>query len=268
LGIIAILYAVVFLLSKEERKNLTLWMVGIAILSVAAAAQAEIYASLTWGIVLILLGSFFQFNTVQLRSSKILMVIAFIGISTFPFTPGWQGIRLYPLPSELLSHGVTWILFLIAQTMLVAGYILTTLETKNPVSGAERWVWVIYPIGLIVLLLTQIIILIFGIPGLANDLEAFPPLALAWASLTIVVLSVLGLWLTRVFSEQWNKLKNYAYTIAPYEWINRAINSLFRLITAAVLFVENIFEGEGGILWTILFLILLFAIFYQVSFGV
>ena len=261
------LCGIVWLFTSRARNDLSAWLVGISALGAAAAVQGETQASLSWGLVLILIGSYFQYYTARIRLATLLLSVAFIGISTLPFTSAWQGVRLYPLPNELFMHGAGWIVILLAQTMLLVGFVQALLPSRKPVSGAERWVWVVFPIGLTIPLLTQIIILIFGLPGLSNDLQAFPPLALSWASLLIVVLALAGFWIIRIRQGRWQRLQNHFETVTLYEWGYSAIKSVFRLTSLLVGFLNKILESEGGILWTILLLILMLALFLQLGFG-
>jgi len=267
-GAIGVICGIAWLLLAKERSNSSFWLVGVSTLAAAAAAQGETQASLAWGIVLLLPGSFLLYYLAKFRFFIVLLVTAVIGISTLPFTPAWQGIRLYPLPGEILGHSVGWIVLLITQTMLTAGFIRSLLQPRESVSGAERWIWSIYPIGLAILLLTQIMIFIFGLPGLANDLQAFPPLTLAWANLAILILTVSGLWISRTPSERLERIRVRLTTITLYESIFRTMRGVFRFISILVHFVNHILEGEGGIIWTLLILILLFALFYQFGIGI
>jgi hypothetical protein len=203
------------------------------------------------------------FNFARMRSVKALFVLGLIGISALPFTPAWQGIRLYPLPSQISGQGIWWWIVMLAQSLLTSCYILFALHPRKALAGAERWVWIVYPLGLAFLPVTQFIILVFGVPGLSNDLLAFPPLYLSWINLVVLALAIAATWIALRAPHLVSKLSTSLARITPYEWCKRGYNVIFTAISRFVHFFDQILEGEGGILWTLLFLLLLIALLIQ-----
>jgi hypothetical protein len=239
------------------------WIMGFTTLAIMAALRGEMKASLAWGVALLLPGSIILYYYARMRSLNVLLFLGLIGISALPFTPAWQGIRLYPLPGQMLREGILWLIIILAQGILTSCYILSALDPRQALAGAERWVWIIYPLGLAFLPVTQIIILIFGIPGLSNDLHAFPPLVFFWVNLAVIALAIGATWITLRTPQSVTRLYNGLTRITPYGWCERAFQVFFHAIKRFIQFFDQILEGEGGILWTILFLLLVIALLLQ-----
>jgi hypothetical protein len=244
-----------------------LWITGISALAVIAALMGEAEASLAWGIVLILPGSLMLFTNFRPRFTNTWFLAGLISLSTLPFTPAWQAIRIYPIPGEWFNQGLGWVIWLLAQTLLLAGYIIAMLKPRSPLPGRDRWVEIVYPAGLLALPLTHISILLFGTPGLTNDLQSFPAVSLSLVSLASLALAIAG---ARFFQRE--SLFSARFTsgllkITPYEWVSSGLGGLYRVLSLSIMFVNRILEGEGGILWTLLFLLLLFALWFQFGSG-
>lgn len=266
-GILALLCGLTWLIFNPGTGKVWLWVSGISVLSLIAALIREEQASLAWGIVLILPGSLLLYTHYRPRFLTIWTLAGLIMLCTLPFTPAWQGIRIYPLPDQFIRHGFGWLFWLLAQTLLLAGYLIAIRKPKLSLPGSDRWVEIIYPIGLVFLPLTHISILVFGEPGLTNDLQGFPALSLSLFSLVSIALAFVSSAVVTRNSQLVLRVSNSLMKITPYKWAARTIEGLFRLISQLVSFIDRILEGEGGILWTLLIVLLLFALWFQVGAG-
>lgn len=266
-GFLALIYGIIWLALNPETGRFWSWIMGVSALSVIAALTGEEQASLAWGIVVILPGSLLLYTHYRPRFSAFWWLAGIMMLSTLPFTPAWQGIRIYPLPGQVFNQGVGWIVWLLAQTLLFTGYVIAMRKSRLTLPGPDRWVEIVYPIGLIFLPLTHIIILLFGVPGLTNDLKGFPALSLSVYSLASLALAVAGSLLVKQYSAKITRAAYLIRTITPYQWVTRVIGSMFRAISQFSSLVDRILEGEGGILWTFLFVILLFALWFQFGAG-
>ncbi len=239
------------------------WMIGMAALAATAAMRGEVEASLAWGIALILSGSLLFFSIARSRLTNALLVAGLLGFLALPFTPAWQAIRIYPTLDQLSQESLWWIANLLALALLVAGYILSMSRARPSLEGAERWTELIYPVGLFIFPVTQITILIFGLPGLSNDLQAFPELNASWISAPMLALAALAYVAARRAPRQVSIFSGALGKFRPYEWFVSAFQASLNLFVPLVRLINQILEGEGGILWTLLFLLLLLAILLQ-----
>jgi hypothetical protein len=264
---LAVIFGLLGLIRYQRSGATWLWISGIASLGVISAIIAQTDASLAWGIALILSGSLLCLLNLSSRAIKFLFVIGFICLSTLPFTPNWQGIRIYPLPGEGFKTGYSWLFWLLAQAFLFASFTMIMLKPRPAQPATERWAHVLPLIGLIFLPVTQITILLIGVPGITNDLQAFPPLSLIVFSLIPIAFTAIG---ARFFPKTTRvsvRASAFLDRISPYQWISRTIDRVFNGIAHFIGFIDQLIEGEGGILWTMLFVLLLFALWIRFRAG-
>jgi hypothetical protein len=236
-----------WLLAKDELEGRPVWILGMASLSLASAVKAEPAASLAWGIAGLLGGGLlFLFSHRDARLSW-LPGLALIGLSGLPFTPNWNGMRLFISPFDATSP-----VFLIAYAFLLVGYVRHSLRPVQPITGVERWVWFIYPMGLAILPTT---FFLFG--WLTNPPMKDMPIAGWFAGLVIIGLAVLmhvGIRRSpRVSSGFVKGMKSFFSMLWIYQYMWR----FYRVGSRGLSYFTTVMEGEGGVLWTLLLLVLL-----------
>jgi hypothetical protein len=180
-----------------------------------------------------------------------------------PFTPSWQGAAIYGAVWQILpgwaAAGVSVVL-LGLQALLVIGFIRHGLCIHSEGAATERWIWLVYTIGLAILLLVQFAIGWTGQPA-ASGLTIFE-----WfASFGVTLLTGLILWLYQRkpdwfaklgSGDLWSRLLSLDWA---YPWIGRA----FGLIERMLRLLNSTLEGRGGLLWALLWLMMLFSLALQ-----
>jgi hypothetical protein len=73
-------------------------------------------------------------------------LVGFFSLTTLPLTPTWEGGLLFTAPSSIWM-----VMFLVGLVLLLMGYLRHTLRPGPGLEGVERWVWLIYPLGLALL---------------------------------------------------------------------------------------------------------------------
>ena len=251
----------------EIRKRLY-WYVALVGIVTVAAVKLLTEASIAWGLALILSGSLLIFHRKKILDYYFLFVMGLIGFSALPFTPAWQGIQIFPEIGNLFQSGFLWVPVQIGFSLLISGYFITIYTPRPMIEGAERWNRIVYPIGLFFLPFTQIVILLIGQPGLLNDLQAFPQLTYLWVNLLIAIVSFFLIVSILRFPGLTNWLTRLQNQISVFSLIRNLLTFLQMVIQRIVHLFDMLFEGEGGILWTILFLLLLLALLSQLNIGV
>lgn len=247
--------------AKNELDGQPYWILAYAALAIAAALRGEELASLAFGITGLLSGGLLFLFSARQRRLLFLPVFGLIGASMLPLTASWQAVRLYGLPMPPIL-----ILFLPAQTILLLGYLQHALRPAEPPNRAERWIWVFYPLGLLLLPLTHLLIAWVGNPMSRLETE-WPQLIDSWPGL-LVLLMAGGLFLTyqrgvrispkviqifrRLLSLRWL----YALVWKVYYWLGKSLEIISRIL-----------EGEGGILWALLLLIVFLTLLTQQNLG-
>jgi hypothetical protein len=142
----------------------------------------------------------------------------------------------------------------------MVGYLRHTLRDIDTQTNAERWVWFIYPAGLIALPLTHWLLGLSFLPEIQDVSIA------GWISGLVVFVMAFMIrfigrrsprlqqirdipWLTTI----WGKLFSL-------DWFYQFIWLLYRSFGRIISFISNIMEGEGGVLWALILLILMFEI--------
>jgi hypothetical protein len=197
----------------------------------------------------------------------VIPLIGLLGISFLPFSPSWDAARLYSAPLS------SWMLaFLIPQSFLFLGYLRHAFRTGETLKGVERMVFVIYPWGLLFLPLTQVMIGYwdwrntvqqgtgYQYPTSMNPIEY-------WSGIFVFALIVLWVVIWRFFpSKRFIKIFKFG-RLFSLDWFFWVVRSGYHLMSSIISVLTGVFEGEGGILWTLLLLVLLFAFFAQGGLG-
>jgi len=257
-GLAAIYGSMSWASAPDEIQGRPFWILTLAAFATASAVLGEPSAALAWGIACILTGGLLFFYSSRQKALRILPVLGLLSISGLPFTPTWWGMRLYSGPFRLI-----FVVFLISQTLLMLGYIRHMLRIERAPDGLERWIWLIYPWGLGILLMTHFIIAWWGFARTAELLPDLPALAQSWPGLVCLALIGITFFLRRVgihIPESASRLMRRLFSL---EWVYRLFGSAYALTGRLITFVTGVLEGDGGVLWTILLLTLLVSLFIQ-----
>jgi hypothetical protein len=177
---------------------------------------------------------------------------------------GISGLPLSLTASGWVSGGTGfWLSFpflLLSHAMLIAGYIRHSQRTVTRAINASQPIWArnVYPIGIMLLLILTILLGLFGWTGALQIGNWF-------AGLIACLLAGGLLWLTprtRVL----NPVRAHWVRPAGESWLDRVYQGLWGLyrrmgrLTNAFI---RLLEGESGIMWTLLFLVLFMTVFMQ-----
>lgn len=240
-----------WLRAPDELSGRPYWMIGIASLAVLAALSGNPVGAIAWGCALVLTGgALFLFSIQDVRLSRALLI------------GGWS---LSSLPLSLTASVWTGnlnfsvVFSLAAQALLMAGYIRHALRVSGNESLDDQpgWAKSVYPVGIILLLLVQILLGFIGWDG------AFKFGNLIFSLLASILALVLlgGTRRFRIF----NPVRAHWVTTAGtgVNSIYQGLWSLYRGLARLAQGVTDALEGDGGIMWTLLFLILFISMIVQ-----
>jgi len=237
------------------------WMLGMASLALASALRAQPGASLAWGIALLFSGSVLFLTSARHPNLLFILILGLLGFSGLPFTPAWGGLEMYSGDFSI------WLLFLpLAHAFLLAGYIRHSLRPGERLEGVERWVWVIYPLGLLVLPIAHFLAAWWGGNLINENLLSF-----SWLQL-IPSLAALGLaaifWRLQRSKPLWVSVASRILRPSiSFGWLYKLIWYIYRGTGKIVGFISEVLEGQGGVLWAFLLLTLLMAFLVQTGLG-
>jgi hypothetical protein len=263
----AIYTGVRWLFAKNELDGRPFLILSMAFLAISAAARGQPVACLVFGLGLIFEGSFIFLYSVRNRSLKVLAWVAFIVLSSLPFTPTWDSARLFAAPLT------TWMLVFIApQALILSGYIRHSVRKDESFSKSQHVEVLIYSLGLTILIIVHISIGYWSWPALLEAGTGYiyspsrNPIE-TWAG-AVAILLLLTIFLFKRFIRiklPFNNLRMETPNIASL--LYDLSKWFFQLLNYVVNATTSIIEGDGGLLWTLLLLVLLLAFFAQGGLG-
>ena len=159
---ITLLYSVsMWMIASDEISGRPFWIIGMAGIAISTVLRGYPASSIPWGITLLLVGGSFLFFTAKNQKILFIPLLAIFGFSGISFTPaasGWMGL-VYP-DFDFFS-----MILILAHFFLLAGYLRFIFRKGETFVGFERWVRVIYPAGLLILIISHWVTGVFGWPG-------------------------------------------------------------------------------------------------------
>jgi hypothetical protein len=232
------------------------WIIGMSALSIAAFLRGSPEGSAAWGSALILFGGLsFLYSSRQTWFTR-LLAVAGLALLSLPFTltaSGWAGAFPWPF--------LFWPLFLITHAFLVAGYVRHLFHTgETPFAELPRWTQMAYPLGLITLLFTILVTGLWGWPGSFQFGVWIIGLAMMILALLVglIVLRLrpFAISNTSVASTEREPSRS-ARVQDAFAWV---IWTIYRGLGRLMAYLANLLEGDGGLLWTLLLLVLFITI--------
>lgn len=237
-----------WLRAPDELTGRPFWVIGIASLSVISALSGNSLGAIAWGCALILLGGSLFLSSVQNTWISRALLVNTFSLSTLPFS--------LTASAWLSSLGIFYPFVAISQALIMAGYIRHALRPsgKDSLDDQPNWTRTVYPAGIILLIAIQFLLGFIGWDG-ARQIGA-------WLMAVIASLLTFGLlWAIPRF-RIFNPVR--AHWVTPVTELPANIYGLFwnayyalRQLTSAI---ANTLEGDGGLMWTLLFLILFVSI--------
>jgi hypothetical protein len=247
-----------WLRAPDELIGRPFWLIAMGSLAVAAALRANPVGATAWGCGLILSGGALFLSSEQNKWLTRALLIGAWGISALPFSltaTGWKSGFIPPLLGWL-----AWPFLIAAHALLVAGFIRHSLRTTTRVSSQDQPIWAknVYPIGIALLLLVTVLLGVYGWEGTLEPGSWF--VALITSLLTIVLI-----WLTprlRILNPvraHWVRPTDVSWL----DWGYQALWNLYRQLGRVSNVISNVLEGESGVMWTLLVLVLFASFFAQ-----
>ncbi len=247
--------------ASQTRAGPLHWIGAAGALVVLSGNTARPEAALSWSLAFLLAGGLlFQYiiRPVWLRP---LLWIGAISLSSVPLAPTWAGIQIYD-PPNLLG-----IILIAGQSLLVISYIRYSFEEGPQTVAAERWIWAVYLLGLSLSLATLLGLGTLTFPSASDPIVSLQNLDLLIPGLFILALAgaiQFLLWLRPLSTKKiFTKLEG----IFNFGWLYRL---LFPLLLPLRRFLElgNILlEGQAGMIWAFLVLVLFITLFRQIGLG-
>ena len=253
-GIISVYGGLRWLFARDELNGRPNWILCLGFLSITAAITGNNLGSIALGSSLILIGGLIFLYSARGVHYTWIHILGIWVLSAFPFS----------LTSGTWLHftlGMTIFLIpqLLGQSLLLAGFYRHTFDrSKDVFLGSEpRWLQLIYPIGLTILPVTGLIIGLWGWDG-ARRIGNWQ------ISIVVMVLSILfylvkeKIHFSKRISSKSKIVINLSIPSKFFWWTYYSIRQVINLITFTL-------EGDGGILWSIVLLVLFISLITKVN---
>jgi hypothetical protein len=252
--------------SDDELAGRPYWVFATAMLGLSAAVRGQPAASLAWGLVCLFSGGLLFLNSVHVKNMWPFWILGLFGLSGLPFTPAWNGMQVYNAPHLVsLTAGSLIILALITlvtHALLLVGYVRHLLRPTIMPPGIERWVWLLYPLGLALLLITFYLVGWWARPAIKEVTWT------SWAGGAAALLLAGLFWQLRTRQLRLpHSVATIVRMILSPAWFYGFFLALYRSLRSVIDWITLILEGEGGILWTLLLLALILSLLASQGLG-
>lgn len=255
----SLLSAILWTISKNSLEGRPFWIITMSGLTIFSIITGNVMAGISWGIAMLLTGSILFLSSVQSKATLFIPAIAFISFLGFPFTPlslGWEKILTGGNPGWTVIVSVS--LF-----FLIVGFLKFSLQKRANLLEKERWIWVIYPLGLFFILITQWIIY------LLSNFE-WRGIGLIWPS-SVITMVLLSFYLLKNkirfwenysdwFSISLDRFRKITINVLQLDWFYKFIWAILGWIQRIINLFSNVLEGRSGILWVYVLLALLLSV--------
>jgi len=259
---VAALYAGIrWLVAADEVEGRPYWIVAWASFAVASVLNGSPRASIAWGMALILPGSLLFLYYPRIQRLNYLLFFGLVGVLALPYTPaasGWEG---------LMGSGFNlWtLIFVVVHVLLVLGYLERAFLPGGEPGALESWARVVFPLALILIIQSIIALGLIGWPGALTA-------GIWWLSLISNGLILAAILLIRRFGvippyfqlPASSRLRKFFDWLLPrlepifrFEWFYRVGWQIYKIFGMLIKPFSSLLEGAGGILWTLLILVLL-----------
>lgn len=265
LSTVAAIYgAAMWATAANELAGRQYWVLSLAGIGMLSAMQGQTGVVVAAAAMLITVGGFLFVFTTKERKHLPLFLLVLLSMTGLPFTPYaglWEGGMSFIRLIQVISFAVL---------ILGTFRLYTKKEEKKLVQ--ENWISFFSTAGLIVLGLTPWLTLVWS-KGLLKLSAGW------WFSLILLGLLAAGFVLRVVFLNRLNKsdratqlMRDMAVigarsirTFFRFDWLYSVFEWFYHQLQILVGLFEGVLEGEGGILWALVFLALLASVLMSVG---
>lgn len=249
-----------WLWAKNELDGRPFWIVGLSAFTIVACVGSHLLASQIWGLSLIFSGGLLFLYSYHDQKVLWLPILGMLGFIALPFTPAWFGLSIF-----IGKNFVFWLIFILGLVTLVFGYLRHMMRSSDLEQPLERWAWIVYPLGLAIMPITHFWV-IWTLGGLAIPSQGVGSIYW-WVGLLALVLVAPLYYVSRFdisFSQQ---ARQVISEVASLGWLYKALWWIIRTLGIVYNYFLRMLEGDGGVLWAVLILLLVLAFFVNILGG-
>lgn len=252
LAIVAALYGGgMWLRAPDELAGRPYWIIGLAALATISTLSGNTLGASAWGSALILVGGSLFLSSIQnLRLNRALLLGAW-SLSSLPFSltgGAW-----------LVSLGFFAPFVIVAQALIIAGFIRHALRPggRDSLDNQPVWMRTVYLAGILLLVALQFLLGWFGWDG-ARQFGAWLHAVIAAALTAGLVWATPRLRVLNPFRAHWVNS-----TASRVNGLYQGLWGMYRFFAAVSQTVIATLEGDSGMMWTLLLLVLFISFLAQ-----
>lgn len=251
--------AVKWLIAKNELIGRPYWMLAFSGLVVISFLDGQTEGVIALSLMMVICGGFIFFHSYSTKFSRVLGIICFLGLVGFPFTPT-SPVWVSLIGANQLEKG----LLIFTISLLFLGLLKHLFHKNEQNPDKEMWMKLFYSIGLGLLMVVPWIIMVWRFRE---------TLGLGKWGASIVCLVFIGLLFILQQSKVGQKISLHPVVqrfqkpitvigkiisdFFTFEWFSDFLLTLYDVLGRPIKFFTNILEGDGGLLWSLLFLALI-----------
>lgn len=252
--------AISWLQAKDELDGRVFWILSIGCLSLIAFLTQQSTAIPGLMIFMVVAGLASFLYSPRFTNPWVFLVFLFLGLLTFPYTP------TAPVRSLLWAKSFDLIFIVIFPTyiLLIAGVFKHFLREESQLVFMETWMKFMYVVALVLILVTPWVAEALFFDRVRDMSNLGPSIGVAVISLMIVLGSQLLRGKFRILEDRLDgfgkasKKGLTAFTqVMNLDWFFGLAQKILNLVGKAITTSIKVQEGDGGLLWSILFLVLI-----------
>ncbi|MCX6055037.1 MAG: hypothetical protein NTZ74_09015 [Chloroflexi bacterium] len=251
--------AIKWLSARDELSGRPFWIMSFSGLIIISFLRGQNESVLALTMIMIVCGSASFLLSLRGRTHWIYMLILLLSSIGFPYTPLapiWKGLAALPL--QILNP-----LILISLGLNLFGLVRFAFRASDLEQNHERWMLLFYWIGMALLFLVPWIAFVWRFKMAQEFIDWYGPGICALGIGLFLFFDRIGLGrkildkgILNRFYPAIGIMGRFLCQLFQFEWFVNAFRSIYELLFRLSSFLTEILEGDGGLLWGLLFLAL------------
>jgi hypothetical protein len=252
-GLFSIAGSLLWLLSPDGFSGRSYWILSLSALAFSATLIGNLNGSVSWSITLILAGGLIFIYSHRNRRNLWLPLFGLIGFSTLPFSATasvWSN-QLTSNPIALFPQAISF-------SLLISGYIKHALLSNGTTdhNSEPGWITTIYTFGLFSFPILLIILGLWGWQG-ARIINIW------WLCGGAIAFSIVVFGIVKRQTENLDRFQIRSSQIHS-NLLSNTFWTIYHGFRRLIQLISSILEGDAGILWSIVLMVLIISLFLQI----
>ncbi len=256
----AVLGAVSWYLAKNKLDGRPYWIFTLGCLALIGYLRSSVEVISGTSAIMMAGAAVLFIPASRTRGINLFIPLLVAGLLCIPYTPT----AILPVGFWSGQLTIANLFIIVCLSLLIVGLIFHATRKEEELDHQESWVWLFQVLGLTILAVSPWISEVFFL----ENISSFNYL---WYAIVLVVVSGL-LFAGRFYLNRENNRNLNIYMqikrgmdsvllfidrFFRFEWITQIIKGLGKFIEVSMNLIVRVLEGDGGILWSFLFLVLL-----------